>query len=91
MKLDIATLLNLSDRFRDLTGVAEEKTLSYRMLGDSKRLGQLRENGEITVGRFNGAMEWLASRWPPETDFPTELRVYRATETISLPPPNEAA
>lgn len=77
MKLDIATLLRLCDLFRTMTGVAEEKTLSYRMLGDSKRLGQLRESGEITVGRFNGAMEWLAGRWPEGADFPDELVVYR--------------
>lgn len=82
MKLDIATLLRLCDLFRTLTGVAEEKTLSYRMLGDSKRLGQLRESGEITVGRFNGAMEWLAERWPVEAFFPDELVAYR------LSPPN---
>lgn len=77
MKLDISTLLCLCDLFRALTGVAEEKTLSYRMLGDSKRLGQLRESGEITVGRFNGAMEWLAGRWPAGSDFPAELAPYR--------------
>ncbi len=90
MKLEIPTLLGLCDRFRDLTGVAEEKTLSYRMLGDSKRLGQLRENGEITVGRFNGAMEWLADRWPEDIELPAELTVYRP-KSPPLSPPNEAA
>jgi hypothetical protein len=48
----------------------------------------MRNGGEITVGRFNGAMRWLAENWPDGSDLPDNLAAYRspAPET-----PNEDA
>ena len=85
--LEIAQLLAVADRYGALTGLPET-TVSHRLFADTKRLGQMRNGGEITVGRFNGAMRWLAENWPDGSDLPDNLAAYRspAPET-----PNEDA
>lgn len=70
------TLLDLCDQFRDATGVAEEKTLSYRIFRDSKRLRNLRDDGDITLGSYTDAMMYLARHWPESFAVPSDLAAY---------------
>lgn len=62
--LRVEDLLAAADAWKEATGIGRDTTLSHRMFGDSKRLGQLREGRDITVGRFNAAMAWMAAHWP---------------------------
>jgi hypothetical protein len=56
----------------------QESVLSWRMFGDNRRLAQLRDGREITVGRFNAAMIWMARHWPDGHPLPADLIGYRA-------------
>lgn len=59
----------------------EEKTVSNRVFADSKKLAAMRAGGDITVGRFNSAMQWFSDNWPDTIDWPAGiLRPPRSTE-----------
>lgn len=74
--LNICDLLSLADTYRSLAQIEREVTLSYRMFGDSKRLGSLRAGGDLTVSRFNAAMHWFAENWPEGHVPPDLLHVF---------------
>lgn len=76
--LSIPDLLVVADAWKAATGIERDTTLSHRMFGDSKRLGQLREGRDITVGRFNAAMTWFAANWPEGAAMPAMLAAWRA-------------
>lgn len=82
MIVTIAALLSVSDRYMALAGIGEEKTLSYRVFGDSKKLTALRDGSDITLTRFNAAMGWFAAQWPDDHP-PEELRPYLPTNPNS--------
>lgn len=65
----ISHLLALADEFIRIERI-EDKTLSFRVFGDSKKLAALREGADITVGRFNAAMGWFDGNWPNEASWP---------------------
>ncbi|MVA27870.1 hypothetical protein GOZ92_26160 [Agrobacterium vitis] len=67
--LDIGHLLRLSDIYSYATGVSE-KTASYRVFGDSKKLAALRAGSDIGVNRFNSALGWFADNWPEGVEWP---------------------
>jgi hypothetical protein len=72
----ILDLVDVADAFRALVGVEREVTLSYRVFGDSKVLTNIRNDGEMTVGRFNAAMLWFATNWPANAEKPAVLLPY---------------
>lgn len=75
------TLVATADLFCTASGGMRETTLSHRMFGDSKKLSALRGPSDITVGRFNAAMCWMAENWPEGHERPPALAAY-----ISPPP-----
>lgn len=66
---EIAHLLGLADAFIAATSI-KEVTLSHRVFGDSKKLTAIRNGADITVGRFNAAIEWFAANWPEGAVWP---------------------
>lgn len=40
------------------------KTVSWRALGDSKKLGALEVGADIQVGRLDRALRWFSEHWP---------------------------
>jgi hypothetical protein len=68
-------LLRVADAFRAITGM-EDAGMSWRAFGESKKLGLLRGDADITLGRFNTAMAWFAANWPEGSDLPPALRPY---------------
>ncbi len=62
--IDISTLIARADAYKLAAGLSEDKTVSHRVFGDSKKLTSLRKGADITVGRFNAAMEWFDRNWP---------------------------
>lgn len=67
--LQIAHLLELADEYRRVAGV-EDKTLSFRIFGDSKKLAALRSGADITTERFNSALVWFDANWPDKATWP---------------------
>jgi hypothetical protein len=66
---EIAHLLSLTDRFLAATSI-KEVTLSHRVFGDSKKLAAIRNGADITLGRFNSAIEWFSDNWPDDASWP---------------------
>lgn len=62
--IDITALLRRADEYKRLSGIMQDKTVSYRVFGDSKKLESLRCGADITVRRFNAAIEWFDQNWP---------------------------
>ena len=71
--LNVLTLIEAADAFKSVSNIEADTTLSYRMFGDTKKLNALRSGGDITVGRFNTAMQWLVENWPAEKELPSCL------------------
>lgn len=67
--MQIAHLLELADAYQRAVPV-EDKTLSFRVFGDSKKLAALRADADITTQRFNAAVQWFAANWPEEAEWP---------------------
>jgi len=66
---EIAHLLTLADAFIAATSI-KEVTLSHRVFGDSKKLAAIRGGADITLGRFNAALEWFSANWPEGAEWP---------------------
>lgn len=75
--MSIDHLLAVSERYMAASGVKAETTVSHRVFGDTKKIAMLRAGADITVGRFNAAMQWFVQHWPADADLPEELRPYR--------------
>lgn len=80
MMISKDTLVLVADRFRLVAGGLAETTLSHRMFGDTKKIASLRAGSDITVGRFNAAMRWMAENWPEGEPLPRELLAYRKAQ-----------
>lgn len=65
-------LLALADELKRVEPV-EDKTLSFRVFGDSKKLTSLRSGSDITVSRFNAALLWFSENWPAGAMWPSEV------------------
>lgn len=76
MKPSKQTLIEVADEYLALSDARQESTVSYRIFGDTKRLRSLRGDGDITLGRFNAAMAWLARNWPSQGQLPLALLPY---------------
>lgn len=68
----ISHLLSLADEYQRVTSI-EDKTLSFRVFGDSKKLASLRATSDITTARFNAAILWFATHWPDGAVWPVDL------------------
>lgn len=73
MAATVPYLLSLVDEFSRASGGVADKTLSYRLFGDSKKVAALRDGGDITLSRYNDALRWLADNWPQGADAPNSL------------------
>lgn len=70
--MQIAHLLELADAYQRAAPV-EDKTLSFRVFGDSKKLAALRADADITTQRFNSAVRWFAANWPDGAEWPRRI------------------
>ncbi len=79
---EISHLLTVIDAFTAATSV-KEVTLSHRVFGDSKKIAALRSGSDITLGRFNGALDWFAANWPEGADWPEGVTRPAAAENAA--------
>lgn len=74
----IRRLLAVIDAFLDGAGrdsepPLQEKTLSFRLFGDSKTIGLLRDGSDMTTKRLENALEWMSDRWPAAAVWPAHV------------------
>lgn len=70
--LNIKHLLTVADEYSRAAKV-EDKTVSSRVFNDGKKLGAIREGSDITVGRYNAALEWFSANWPEDGVWPHDV------------------
>jgi hypothetical protein len=70
--LNTKHLLKVAETYGKLTKV-EEKTVSSRVFADSKKLRAIRDGADITVGRYNAALEWFSENWPEGKKWPDSV------------------
>jgi hypothetical protein len=70
--LNTEHLTILADVYGSAVNV-EDKTISSRVFQDSKKLGAIRAGADITVGRFNAALEWFSANWPDGAAWPNDV------------------
>jgi hypothetical protein len=70
--LNTKHLLKVAATYGKLTKI-EEKTVSSRVFADSKKLRAIRDGADITVGRYNAALEWFSENWPEGKKWPDSV------------------
>ncbi|UYW34284.1 hypothetical protein [Methylorubrum extorquens] len=85
----ITRFIAVTTAFREISGL-ETTTLSWRLFGDSKKLGALEAGADIQVTRYERALQWLSDNWPPEHDAYWPSDVIRPAKTPA-PVPGVAA
>lgn len=72
--MEIADLIARADGYKAAAGIADDSTVSYRVFGDTKKLGAMRRGADITTRRFKAAMQWFDQNWPasPPSNDPPE-------------------
>lgn len=78
----IARFIAVTTAFREISGL-ETTTLSWRLFGDSKKLGALEAGADIQVTRYEKALQWLSDNWPPEYDASWPADVTRPAKTLA--------
>jgi len=88
--IDVSELLRRADAYKVAAGVSEDSTVSHRVFGDTKKLAALRHGADITVRRFNGAMQWFDSNWPSATADSATAPTQFEADTVTPPMPKGA-
>lgn len=51
----------------------EMQTVSWRALGDAKKLGAIIDGADIQVRRFERTMQWFSDNWPENAVWPHDI------------------
>lgn len=65
----ISSLLIVARAYQAATGL-DQSTVSWRALGDVRKLSALSEGKDIQVTRFERGMQWFSDNWPEGSDWP---------------------
>ncbi len=68
----INRLLLLASLYQEATAL-KPVTLSWRLFGDSKKLGAIENGADIQVTRYERAVQWLSDNWPPNAVWPADV------------------
>lgn len=69
----IDQLLALADAYA-VAAQVEPTTVSWRLFGDSKKLGAIHDGSDIQVGRYEKAMAWFSANWPEGATWPAAVQ-----------------
>jgi hypothetical protein len=69
---DVSHLIAVADEYIRTTG-AKDVTVSFWVFNDSKKLAALRSGSDITVGRYNAALQWFSDHWPSGAVWPDAI------------------
>lgn len=76
----IDRLLTLARIYAAAEGI-ELSTVSWRMLGDGKKLDALEAGRDIQVRRCEKALQWLSEHWPKAAEWPQDIPRPGAVQT----------
>ncbi|ORE87715.1 hypothetical protein ATO4_25213 [Aurantimonas sp. 22II-16-19i] len=65
----ISNLLAVAGAFQAATGL-DQSTVSWRALGDVRKLAALSSGKDIQVTRYEKAMIWFSVNWPQDLSWP---------------------
>ncbi len=68
----IPNLLRVANAYQAATGL-DQSTVSWRALGDVRKLSALADGKDIQVTRYERAMGWFSENWPSDTEWPTGI------------------
>jgi hypothetical protein len=68
----IEHLLAVAEVYAGAEGI-EMKTVSWRALGDGKKLGAIVDGGDIQVRRYEATMQWFSDNWPAGAPWPAAV------------------
>lgn len=68
----ITQLLRLTNEYRRATGLTES-TVSTQLFNDGKKLGAIREGGDLSTRRYEEVLRTLSRRWPEDAVWPQEI------------------
>lgn len=65
-------LLKLAENYAGVRGLSLSR-VSTLVFSDGKVLARLSSGGDITTGRFEGAIEWFGANWPDGHLWPSDV------------------
>lgn len=65
----IDDLMKLASSYADATGL-ELSTVSWRALGDTKKLAAIQSGSDIQVRRCEKTIQWFSDHWPAGKAWP---------------------
>jgi len=65
----IDRLLSVARAYASHTGL-ELSTVSWRVFGDTKKLGAIEAGADIQVRRYEKAIQWFSDNWPEGVAWP---------------------
>lgn len=68
----IDSLLMLARRYAEAEKL-DLSTVSWRALGDTKKLAALESGRDIQVKRCDAAVQWFSDHWPAGTEWPRQI------------------
>lgn len=79
----IPNLLCVADAYQEALGL-DRSTVSWRALGDVRKLAALAEGKDIQVTRFERAMIWFSENWPNGAVWPDGIdRPQASTQAVA--------
>lgn len=68
----IDQLIRVADEY-GRTAKVDDKTVSWRLFGDSKKLPAIKNGSDIQVRRLEKAMSFLSANWPADAVWPSDI------------------
>lgn len=68
----IEQLLALAKEYGRAQGAAPS-TVSWRVFGDTKKLGAIQDGADIGLRRFERALDWFSANWPDSASWPSDV------------------
>lgn len=78
----IDQLLTVAKAYGAAHGI-DLSTVSWRALGDTKKLRALEEGRDIQVRRYEQTMAWFSENWPSGAEWPADVERPLPTEAAS--------
>lgn len=72
-------LMTLARAYSKALGL-KMSTVSWRALGDTKKLAAIESGRDIQVRRCEQAIGWFSVNWPPEASWPAEVERLKPAE-----------
>lgn len=69
----IDQLLTVVRTYQEAVPDLEVSTLSWRVFGDTKKLGAIMDGADLHTRRHERALQWFSENWPEGATWPAEV------------------